>query len=172
MPAPTTWVIPQPKKKLIVSVADMIASNDAGAEIITYSLGSCLGVAVYDPQAKVGGLLHLMLPTSTIDPAKASGQPYMFVDTGVPKLFHAVFGLGADRRRLTVKVAGGAQFLGDESVFNIGQRNITALAEMLARNGVVIHTQDLGGHSSRTVRLELETGQFFIHKPGFTPFAI
>lgn len=172
MPAPTTWVIPPPKKTLVVGVADMVASNDTGAEIVTYSLGSCLGVAIYDPQAKVGGLLHLMLPTSTIDPAKAVSHPFMFVDTGVPRLFQAVYGLGGDRRRLLVKVAGGAQFLGDERVFNIGQRNIAALTELFHRNGLGIHAKELGGRSSRTVRLDLATGQLFIYTPGFSSFAI
>jgi len=172
MPAPTTWVIPPPKKKLVVGVADMVASNDAGAEIVTYSLGSCLGVAIYDPQTKVGGLLHLMLPTSTIDSDKAASQPFMFVDTGVPRLFQAVYGLGGERRRLELKVAGGAQFLDDERVFNIGQRNIAALTELLQRNGFGPCAQDLGGRSSRTVRLDLSTGQFFIHTPGSASFAI
>jgi chemotaxis protein CheD len=170
--APTKWVIPPPKKKFVVGVADMVASNDAGAEIVTYSLGSCLGVAIYDPQRKVGGLLHLMLPTSTIDPDKASGQPYMFVDTGVPRLFQAVYGLGGDRARLLLKVAGGAQFLDDERIFNIGQRNIAALTALCARNGFSINAQDLGGRSSRTVRLDLSTGQFFIHTPGSDPYLI
>jgi chemotaxis protein CheD len=172
MSAPTPWVIPPPKKKLVVGVADMVVSNDAGAEIVTYSLGSCLGIAVYDPQTKVGGLLHLMLPTSTIDPAKAASQPFMFVDTGVPRLFQAVYGLGGERRRLELKVAGGAQFLDDERLFNIGQRNIAALAELLQRNGFGTRAQDLGGRSSRTVRLDLSTGQLHILTPGSAPFAI
>ena len=172
MPAPVQWVIPQPKKKFIVGIADMIASNNAEADIVTYSLGSCLGVSIYDPHSKVGGLLHLMLPTSTIDPVKAVSHPYMFVDTGVPRLFQAVYGLGGDRARLIVKAVGGAQFLDDERVFNIGQRNVIALTEILRRNGFGFHARDFGGRSSRTVRLDLTTGHLFIHTPGSVPFAI
>ena len=100
------WVIAPPRKTFVVGVADMVVSNDSSAEIVTYSLGSCLGLTIYDPVKKIGGLLHLMLPDSKIDAAKAVSAPYMFVDTGVPRLFHAAYNLGADRSRLVVKVAG------------------------------------------------------------------
>src|ERR1700677_635414 len=102
------WVIAPPRKTFVVGVADMVVSNDTSAEIVTYSLGSCLGITIYDPVKKIGGLLHIMLPDSTIDAAKAMSAPFMFVDTGVPRLFHAAYNLGADRNRLAVKVAGGA----------------------------------------------------------------
>ena len=88
------WVIAPPRKTLVVGVADMVVSNDSSAEIVTYSLGSCLGVTIYDPVKKIGGLLHLMLPDSKIDAAKAASMPYMFVDTGLPRLFHAAYNLG------------------------------------------------------------------------------
>src|ERR1022692_2596984 len=105
------WVIAPPRKTLVVGVADMVVSNDSSAEIVTYSLGSCLGVTIYDPVKKIGGLLHLMLPDSKIDAAKAASMPYMFVDTGLPRLFHAAYNLGADRSRLAVQGAGGAPLL-------------------------------------------------------------
>lgn len=160
------WVIPPPRKALVVGVADMVVSNDPSAELVTYSLGSCLGITVYDPMNKVGGLLHIMLPDSKIDPIKAVNAPYMFVDTGVPRLFQAVYNLGAERSRLAVKVAGGAQSLDEKGVFNIGKRNHQALAGLLARNGYAIHGQDIGGISSRTLRLDLTTGEVTIKTPG------
>jgi chemotaxis protein CheD len=160
------WVLPPPRKALVVGVADMVASNDAGAELVTYSLGSCLGIAVYDPVKKVGGLLHIMLPDSKINAAKAVQVPFMFVDTGVPRLFQAVSNLGAERRRMTIKVAGGAQLLDEQGVFNIGARNFTSLNALLALNGYAIHAQDVGGVSSRTVRLDLTTGSLSIKTPG------
>jgi chemotaxis protein CheD len=166
MPVNSRWVIPAPKKSLVVGVADMVASNDANAELVTYSLGSCLGVTVYDPVKKVGGLLHLMLPDSRIDSAKGMTEPFMFVDTGVPQLFKTVFNLGGDRGRLIVKVAGGAQFLDEQRTFNIGERNIRAFEEIIARNGLMIHARELGGFNSRTIRLDLATGNFSIHSPG------
>lgn len=166
------WVIPPPQKTLVVGVADMIATNDASAEIVTYALGSCLGVALYDPAKRVGGLLHVMLPNSSLDPAKASVVPYMFVDTGVPRLFHAVYGLGAERQRLLVRVAGGAQFLDDGRLFNIGARNCQNLFRLLAQNGHTLHARDVGGRISRTVRLDLASGRLSVHSPGVPPYSL
>jgi chemotaxis protein CheD len=166
MPAPSTWVIPQIKKAIIVGVADMVATNDPGAELVTYSRGSCLGVTVYDPIKKAGGLLHLMLPDSSINPQRAAAEPYMFVDTGVPLLFKAVYNLGGDRFRVVVKVAGGAQFFDPNRSFNIGERNCGALHALLARKGYSIHAEAVGGVCSRTVRLDLSNGNVTISSPG------
>lgn len=144
----------------------MVASNDASAELVTYSLGSCLGIAIYDATARVGGLLHVMLPDSRIDAAKAATLPFMFVDSGVPKLFQAAYSLGADRRRLVVKVAGGAQLLDPQKVFNIGERNAQVFSELLVRNGYTVHARDVGGLASRTMRLDMTTGKISIKSPG------
>ncbi len=160
------WVIAPPRKAFVVGVGDMIASNDPAAEIVTHSLGSCLGVIVYDPLRKVGGLLHFMLPDSTIDPIKAMKAPFMFADTGLPRLFRAVYGLGGEKGRLQVKVAGGARFLDDQLLFNIGSRNVAALRDILARNGVSAAAMEIGGQVSRTVRLDLANGQVSIRTPG------
>lgn len=119
-------VLPPPRKTLVGGVADMAVSNDPGAELVTYSLGSCLGITIYDPLKKIGGLLHLMLPDSNIDSAKALTMPHMFVDTGVPRLFHAAYHLGADCARLIIKIAGGAQLLDTSNIFNIGARRVKA----------------------------------------------
>jgi chemotaxis protein CheD len=172
MLAPRQWVIPPPRKTLVVGVADMVASNDSSAELVTYSLGSCLGIMIYDPVKKVGGLLHLMLPDSTIDSVKAGTMPYMFVDTGVPRLFHAAYQLGADRSRLVVKVAGGAQMLDQQGIFNIGLRNFAALEKIISHNGLRIHAADTGGLSSRTVRLDLTSGTVSIKTPGANPYPL
>ena len=161
-----TWVIPPPRKSLVVGVADMVVSNDPSAELVTYSLGSCLGITVYDPMKKVGGLLHIMLPESRIDAVKAVSAPFMFVDTGVPRLFQGVYNLGAERHRVVVKVAGGAQLLDEKGIFNIGERNYKALSNMLARNNIVLQGTDVGGLSSRTMRMDLTTGKVTIKTPG------
>ena len=164
------WVIPPPRKTLVVGVADMVVSNDPVAELVTYSLGSCLGITIYDSVKKVGGLLHIMLPDSKIDAAKAASAPFMFVDTGVPRLFQAVYNLGAERHRVVVKVAGGASLLDEKGVFNIGERNALALSGLLARNGYAIHARDVGGLSSRTLRLDLTTGNVTIKTPGLNTY--
>ena len=116
--------------KLIVGVSDMKVSNDPNATLITYSLGSCIGVVVYDPVAKAGGLLHYMLPESSIDADKAKKNPYMFADTGIPSLFKATYALGAKKQRMKVAVMGGSQVLDQKGFFNIGKRNHTALRKL------------------------------------------
>jgi chemotaxis protein CheD len=166
------WVIAPPRKALVVGVADMVVSNDSSAEIVTYSLGSCLGITIYDAVKKIGGLLHIMLPDSRIDDAKAMSCPFMFVDTGVPRLFHAAYNLGADRGRLEVKVAGGAQLLDQEGIFNIGIRNMEALTKLLAQNGLKAHAADTGGLTSRTLRLDLTNGNVTIKSPGASPYLL
>ena len=172
MPATSQWVIAPLRKTLVVGVADMVVSNDSSAEIVTYSLGSCLGVTIYDPVKKIGGLLHFMLPDSQIDAAKAASAPFMFANTGVPRLFHAAYNLGADRSRLVVKVAGGAQLLDQQGIFNIGIRNFDALGKLLAQNGLKAHATDVGGLSSRTVRLDLTNGQVTVKTPGAAPYPL
>jgi chemotaxis protein CheD len=143
---------------LNVGIGDMVASNDVNACLITYSLGSCIGVVVYDPVAKVGGLLHAMLPESNASEARSEKRPYMYVDTGLPALFHAVYALGGVRSRLEVKMAGGAEMLNDNKIFNIGPRNVEKAHAILSRNGVRLHAVDTGGKDVRTLKLELSSG--------------
>jgi chemotaxis protein CheD len=130
--------------------------------LITYALGSCIAVAIYDPVAKVGGMLHLMLPDSSLSPEKAEEFPHRFADTGIPLLFRNAYRAGADKRRLTVYVAGAAQVMEDNGFFNIGKRNQLAVRKLLWRAGVMVHGETVGGRESRTVRLEMATGRFFV----------
>lgn len=152
--------------KLIVGIADMKVSNDQQATIITYSLGSCIGVSIYDPAVKVGGLLHFMLPDSSIDPQKAVENPYMFADSGIPRFFRAAYQLGAEKRRMVVKIAGGAQILDDSNFFNIGKRNYMSLRKIFWTNNVLINAEDVGGTVNRTVSLELATGRVWVKTSG------
>ena len=105
--------------RLVVGIADMKLSTSRGDQLITHALGSCLGITVFDPVAGVGGMLHVMLPQSSIDPEKATENPHMFVDSGVPRLFIEAYKLGAQKSRMHLKVAGGAstQGIGDEDYF-------------------------------------------------------
>lgn len=151
---------------LAVGVGDCKVSNTAESVLATYALGSCIAVAIHDPVACVGGLLHFMLPESSLNPEKASQSPFLFADTGIPALFHAAYKLGAEKRRLVVRVAGGAQVMDASGVFNIGKRNQVALRKILWRAGVMIHGEETGGTESRTVRLEISTGRFWIRGPG------
>ena len=144
---------------VVVDIADFAVSKEPGASLITYSLGSCIGVAIWDRVARVGGLLHYMLPESSLSAEKAKSNPAMFCDTGIPRLFKAAYELGAEKKRLVVKVAGGAQLLDDNGTFNIGKRNYLALRKIFWKNGVMIDGENVGGSISRTVRLDVATGK-------------
>jgi chemotaxis protein CheD len=151
---------------LIVGIADMKVTNDPEVVLITYSLGSCIGVTVYDPLARVGGLLHFMLPDSAIDKEKAKKTPGMFADSGIPLLFREAYRLGAEKRRLQVKLAGGAQILDDSGFFNIGKRNYMALRKIFWMNNVLITSEEVGGDVNRTLSLELATGRVYVKTSG------
>jgi len=147
---------------IIVSIADLKLSNKPGDVLITFALGSCIGISIYDPLAKIGGLLHYMLPDSTLDSQKAHEKPAMFADTGIPLLFKSSYRLGAEKKRLIVKVAGGANILNDSNFFRVGQKNITAMRKIFWKNNVMIETEDTGLNYNRTMMLELATGKVTI----------
>lgn len=151
---------------IIVGVADMKVSNNADSVLVTYSLGSCIGVAIYDPVVKVGGLLHFMLPESSLNGIKANNNPYMFGDTGIPLLFKEAYKLGAKKNRLKVIVAGGAQILDQKGLFNIGKRNHIILRKMFWKNNVITDFEDVGGNVNRTLKLEIKSGQTWLKTGG------
>lgn len=144
---------------LVVGVSDMKASSDPQATLITYSLGSCIGIAVYDTQVKAGGLLHFMLPESTLDAQKRQDKPFMFADTGIPMLFKTLYALGGEKRRMRVVMVGGSQMLDEKGFFNIGKRNEMAARKIFHRNNVVIDYSDTGGNVNRTIRLDIGSGE-------------
>jgi chemotaxis protein CheD len=151
---------------LVVGIGDCQVSKDADSVLVTYALGSCIGVAIYDPVTGVGGLLHFMLPESSLDPAKAEKNPYMFADTGIPLLFRSAYQLGAEKKRLLVTVAGGAQMMDTQGTFNIGKRNCLAMRKILWKAGVMVNAEYLGGMVSRTVRLDVGTGRIMLREAG------
>ncbi len=144
---------------VVVGVADMKVSNNPDDILVTYSLGSCIGIAVHDPVAGVGGILHFMLPGSELDQDKARQKPFMFADTGIPRLFKSAYELGAQKSRMRVIVVGGSQVLDQHGFFNIGNRNQMAVRKIFHRNNVVIDFSDVGGNFNRTLRLAVKNGQ-------------
>ncbi len=145
--------------RIVVGISDIKVSGNVEDVLITYALGSCLGVAVYDPWARVGGMLHFMLPDSSLDPQKAKDNPAMFADTGIPVLFKACYRLGAEKKRMVVKVAGGANILDSANRFQIGQKNITALRKIFWKNNVLIDGEDVGRDNHRTIQLAVASGR-------------
>jgi chemotaxis protein CheD len=149
-----------------VGISEMVISQNAEDTLITYSLGSCVGVSLYDTGVGVGGLLHCMLPLSKIDPQKAHANPCMFVDTGVSGLLQALFDRGAQRRTLVAKIAGGSQIMDENGVFNIGERNCTVLRKLLWKNNILVSGQDTGGSVPRTMRLHMDSGKTVLKMHG------
>ena len=145
-------------QRVVVGVGDMAVSNNISTVLSTYALGSCIGVIAYDPGAKCGGILHLMLPEASVSPQKAITQPAMFADTGLPMFFKALLGLKAERSRLKLFVAGGASVIAGQDPFKIGERNTRATMDFISANGLRVVQTDVGANFNRTVHLELSTG--------------
>lgn len=158
--------LPDPQKAaaktLVVDIGDLKVSREPDAMIVTYGLGSCIAVIAYDPIRKIGGMLHYMLPVSTVALDKAKKKPAMFGDTGIPLLFESLYELGTNKQDLIVRVAGGASLNDDRGIFNIGPRNYAILQKLFAKNNVHVSAEDVGGKRSRTARLWLNNGRVTI----------
>jgi len=154
------------RANITVDISGMKLSRTPSDIIITYSLGSCVGLTLYDPVAKVGGMIHCMLPLSKIDPDKAALKPYMFVDSGVAVMLGELYAMGAQRQRIVAKVAGAGSPLGREETFRIGKRNYTILRKFLWKNNILIDKEDVGGSKARTLTLFMEDGRTTVKSEG------
>ena len=152
--------------KYVVGISEMMVSNRPEDVIITYSLGSCIGLVLYEPRLQIGGIIHCMLPLSKIDPARAIERPCMFTDTGVPQLLGALLDMGAEKRNLIAKVAGAASLLDNNGSFNIGERNQVVLRKILWKNQILIQAEETGGSKARTLSLQLDTGLTLLRSGG------
>ena len=131
------------------------------ATIISYGLGSCIGISLYDPQAKVGGLLHIMLPDS--NQSRANENRAKFADTGIPDMLEELIRMGAAKSRLVAKLAGGSQmfaFANASDIMRVGLRNASASKEILKKLSIPIVGEDTGGNYGRTVQIDLSTGVY------------
>jgi chemotaxis protein CheD len=152
-------------QRVVIGVGDMATSNNMQVILSTYALGSCIGVVAYDAAIKTGGILHLMLPDSTISPEKAAKQPAMFADSGLPLFFKQLHGMKAERSRLRLFVAGGASVISGSDPFKIGERNTKATIDYLAKNGYTVVRSEVGGNVNRTIHLELGSGTVNMKTP-------
>lgn len=145
----------------------MKLSNVPGDIIVTHALGSCLGVAIHDPDAGIGGILHYMLPVSTFNEKKAEENPLMFGSTGIPLLFEEAYKLGAKKSALRVVIAGGAQVFGNNTdLFVIGKRNEVIARKLFWKNNIMIAAENVGGNIPRTLFLEIGSGTTWITSKG------
>ena len=146
-------------RRLVVGISEMKLTKDPEDTLITHALGSCIGVAIYDPVNRVGGILHYMLPLSSLDREKAANNPYMFGDTGIPALFKEAYALGAVKDRMRVVIAGGARVIESVQTLDIGARNVVIARKLFWKNGVMIAAEDVEGNRPRTLFLEVGSGK-------------
>ncbi|MBE3588280.1 MAG: chemotaxis protein CheD [Thermoanaerobacteraceae bacterium] len=149
-----------------VGIADYKTAREP-ARLITLGLGSCVGVSLYDPALKLGGLLHLMLPDST--QFTNVTKPAKFADLGIPLLIQEMQKEGASPSRLKAKLVGGAQMfsgLDSKMILNIGQRNVEKARQMLKEYGIPILAEEVGGNRGRTMIFDTSTGQVSIRMLG------
>lgn len=135
--------------------------------ITTLGLGSCIGLTLYDPVTKIGGMVHYMLPDSK--QVRNNENIAKFADTGIDELLRKVVAAGANRQRLVAKIAGGAKMFetgGNSTIGNIGERNAEAAKQILRQKGIRLVAEDTGLNYGRTVELHCETGDFYIKSVG------
>ncbi|MCI8294263.1 MAG: chemotaxis protein CheD [Hespellia sp.] len=152
-------------KKISVGIADMKIARREGI-VITYALGSCIGITFYDPMIKLTALLHIMLPEqSKIN----DGNVYKFADSGIRETLRKFYAFGGMRGRTVCKIAGGAQMFqmkGGNGLGDIGKRNTQMVKKILAAEGLRIVAEDTGSTYARTMQIDAATGQVIIHSAG------
>ena len=154
------------QQEVVVGVGDCRTAGWPVRALATYALGSCIAVIAWDWKLRIGGLLHVMLPDSSIDRTAPglAGNPFLYVDTGLPELLRRLEAHGAAKSRLRCCMAGGANMMADSTFFEIGRRNHLALKKACWKAGIFVDSEDIGGNLSRSVRLDLGTGRVDLRK--------
>ena len=145
-------------EKQTIGIADMKLARSQGT-LITYALGSCIGICLWDPLLKIGALVHIMLP---INMEKNRTSPFKYADTGIRLTLTKMEQMGAKRTRIVAKIAGGAKMFnvpGNGSLGNIGQRNIESVHQVLRLEGIRLLKEDVGGSAARTLFFDVATGE-------------
>ncbi len=149
-----------------IGIADMKIGIETD-KLITFALGSCVGIALYDPLKKMGALIHIMLPNAVTNPPD---NIYKYADTAINETIRKMCLVGCMKSRFTAKIAGGAKMFnvqGENSLLGtIGDRNIKMVTDMLNKNGIKILSRQVGGSSARTMLFDVGTGQATIRMPG------
>jgi chemotaxis protein CheD len=149
-----------------IGLGEMVISRDPQDVLVAYGLGSCVGIGMYDPQTRVAGMLHAVLPEHMNGNGHSPGK---FVDTGIPALLEGMVKAGADKRRLITWMAGGANMLLSPAMtmaFNIGNRNVQASLKLLETLNLRLSGQEVGGNIGRTVRLYVAEGRLTVRLVG------
>ena len=153
------------QKQISVGIADMKISRQEGT-LITYALGSCIGISFYDPMIKLGGLLHIMLPER---PNVQDSNIFKYADTGIQETLRKMNAFGGMKSRMVCKIAGGAKMFemkGPGGLGNIGERNALKVKSILKAEGIRILGEDTGANYARTMLLDVATGKVMIRTVG------
>lgn len=144
------------ENKITIGIADMKMAQHNGM-LVTYALGSCIGICLYDQRVKLGALIHIMLPLN-MEPGRKNTMKY--ADTGIRETLKMMEAKGASRSRITAKIAGGAKMfeVSGGSLGNIGQRNIDSVHMNLKKEGIHLLKEDVGGSVARTLLFDVSTG--------------
>ena len=143
-----------------VGISDYKTSSSPDT-LVTYALGSCVGIAIYDPQIHIGGLSHIMLPSSSLKANGIVDDRMKYADTAIPDLIAELERLGGHRTALRAKIIGGANMFntkGTSFIDTIGDRNVEAVRETLTAYGIPLIAEDVGANYGRTVYFLLEDG--------------
>jgi chemotaxis protein CheD len=146
--------MPDPRK-VKVKIADL-AVGSSPSILVTYGLGSCVAVMLYDPVSKIGGMNHFLLPTTQV--GGRDDNPAKFSDMGIPLLIQRIKERGAKKERLVAKVVGGANMFPSLTKNSIGKKNVDAAHEVLEANGIAVIASDTGGNWGRSIEFDLDTG--------------
>lgn len=155
------------RNELVIGVGEGDACTEQELVLVTFALGSCVGLTLWDPEARVGGLMHSQLPVSYHNEGRAQSHPFLFTDTAVAELLRRVYSLGGERRRLIAKLVGGAERTGDSS-FRVGQRNIAVARRVLWKNDIMVAAEDVGASHPRTLYLDMTDGRTTVKALGLT----
>ena len=152
------------ENKLIVGIADMKMAQK-GERLITYALGSCIGICLYDPQIKLAAMVHIMLP---INMEAGRKNTFKYADTGIRETLNQMVAKGAVKERITAKIAGGARMfeVNGGTLGSIGQRNSESVHQVLRRENIRLLWEDVGGKVARTMEFDSATGNGIIRSYG------
>lgn len=151
-----------------VKIADLAVIKDSGM-LVTFGLGSCIGIALYDQRSKVGGLAHILLNDSEKfkRPSVTTVNQAKFANTAIPCLIEKMTALGGKKENMVAKIAGGASLFNFKSESgSVGDKNIEAVREGLNKAGIRITSEDVGGSCGRTMRLFVDSGEVTITTAG------
>jgi chemotaxis protein CheD len=142
-----------------VNLSESKISTNPSETLVAFSIGSGIGVSMYDAVTGVGAVLNFILPDSAaILPQRAAQLPCMFADTGMHTLLDALQSIGVKTETIKIVIAGGAHILDQPSGFNMGLKNHQAITSILSNNNLVLHHEDVGGSTRRTLSLDIGTG--------------